>query len=84
MNLLMFQVTPELGAASIAAILGFFLILVAVAYIAFRMMRKTVRMAFRMAVVAVILLIALIGSVYIYWNRTSNNPRPKPQTTRSR
>jgi hypothetical protein len=78
------DISPELGAAGIVAVLGFFLIFVAIAYIAFRMMRKTVRMAFRMAVVAVILLVALIGSVYIYWNRTSNTPRSKPQPTRSR
>jgi hypothetical protein len=63
----------------------FFLIFAGVAYVAFRMLRKTVGMAFRMALVAAILLIALIGSIAIYWSTTSNAPaRPRPQPTRSR
>ena len=76
--LLMLDITPELGATGIAAVVGFFLILVAVAYIAFRLLKRTVRMAIRMAIVAVILLVALAGSIYIYWSRTSYNPRPRP------
>ena len=85
MTLLMFDVTPELGTAGIAAVVGFFLVFLAVAYIAFRLLKRTVRMAFRMAVVAGILLVALIGSIYIYWSRTSYTPRPRPPApTRSR
>jgi len=71
-------VFPEIGTVGLAAGAGFFLILVAVAYIAFRMLRKTVRVALRMAIVAVILLIALVGSIAIYWkgsSSTSTSPR---------
>jgi len=76
---------PEIGTVGLAAAAGFFLILVAVAYIAFRMLRKTVRVALRMAIVAVILLIALVGSIAIYWKGSSStSPGAKPAATRTR
>ena len=76
---------PEIGTVGLAAGAGFFLILVAVAYIAFRMLRKTVRVALRMAIVAVILLIALVGSIAIYWKGSSStSPGLKPAATRAR
>ena len=76
---------PEIGTVGLAAGAGFFLILVAVAYIAFRMLRKTVRVALRMAIVAVILLIALVGSIAIYWKGSaSTSPGLKPAATRAR
>jgi hypothetical protein len=78
MTILLLDIAPELGTAGIAAVVGFFLIFVAVAYIAFRLLKRTVRMALRMAIVAVILLVALAGSIYIYWSRTSYTPRPRP------
>jgi len=83
-SVLLFDIAPELGAVGLAAVIGFFLIFAAVAYVAFRLLRKTVKMAFRLAVVAVILLIALVGSLFIYWNQTKYTPRPRPQPTRSR
>ena len=51
----------------IIAAVVFFLIFAGVAYIAFRLLKKTVKMAFRMAIVAVILLIAVAGSVSFWW-----------------
>jgi hypothetical protein len=78
MTILLLDIAPELGAAGIAAVVGFFLIFVAVAYVAFRLLKRTVRMALRMAIVAVILLIAVIGSIYIYWKGTEYTPRPRP------
>ena len=85
MTFSLLDITPELGTTGVAAIVGFLLIFVAIAYIAFRLLKRTVRMAFRMAIVAVILLVALVGSVYIYWSKTSYTPRPRPPLpTRSR
>jgi hypothetical protein len=81
---ILLDITSELGVAGIAAVVGFFLVFAAAAYIAFRVMKRTVRMALRMAIVAVILLIAVAGSIYIYWNRTSGSPHQKPGPTRSR
>jgi hypothetical protein len=84
MTFLLFDVTPELGAVGITAVVGFFLVFAAVADIAFRLLKRTVRMALRMAIVAVILLVALAGSVLIYWKGTSSTTRPRPVPTRSR
>ena len=81
---MLLDIAPEIGTAGIAAVVGFFLVFAAAAYIAFRVMKRTVRMALRMAIVAVILLVALAGSIYIYWSRTSSTSHPKPSPTRSR
>ncbi len=62
------------GTAMIAAA-AFFLIFVAVAYIVFRLLKKTVKMAFRMAIVAAILLIAIAGSVSFWWLGSSKPTR---------
>ena len=74
---------PEIGTVGLAAGAGFFVILVAVAYIAFRMLKKTVRIALRMAIVAAILLIALVGGIAIYWKGSTSTPS-KPAPTRTR
>lgn len=51
----------------IIAAVVFFLVFAGVAYIIFRLLKKTVKMAFRMAIVAVILAIAVAGSVSFWW-----------------
>ena len=51
---MLLDIAPEIGTAGIAAVVGFFLVFAAAAYIAFRVMKRTVRMALRMAIVAVI------------------------------
>jgi hypothetical protein len=84
MTILLLDIAPELGAVGIAAVVGFFLVFAAAAYIAFRALRKTVRIALRLTIVAIILLVALVGSIYIYWNQTSYTPRPRPTPTRQR
>ena len=86
MTFLLIDVMPELGAVGITAVVGFFLVFAAVAYIAFRLLKRTVRMALRMAIVAVILVVALAGSILIYWKGTSSSTtsRPRPTPTRAR
>jgi phosphoglycerol transferase MdoB-like AlkP superfamily enzyme len=66
----------------IVAAVGFFLVFAGVAYIVFRLLRKTVKVAFRMTIVAVILLIAAAGSISFWWlSNGSSKParveRPK-------
>ena len=85
MFVLFLEMLPDAGTAGLIAGAIFFLVFAAVAYIAFRMMRKTVKIAFRMALVAVILLIALVGSIAIYWkSSTTTSSRPKPPVSRTR
>ena len=50
----------------IAAVI-FILIMLAVAYIAFRILKKTVKMAFRAIIVLVILAVAVVGGLAL-WN----------------
>jgi len=57
----------------IAAVV-FFLVFAGVAYVAFRLLRKTVKVAFRMTIVALILLIAVAGSVSFWWLGNSSKP----------
>lgn len=65
----------------IAAAVTFFLVFAVVAYVAFRLLRKTVKVAFRLTIVAVILLIAIAGSISFWWLSSSGKPasveRPK-------
>lgn len=57
----------------------FFLAFAAVAAVAFFMIRKTVKMAIRMVIVALIFLIAVIGSVALWYGiGSSPSPRPRP------
>ena len=83
MNLLL-DIALAITSSSIAlaAAAVFFLVFLGVAYIVFRMMRKTVKMAFRIAIVGVILLIAVAGSAALWAVATGTTEKPRP--TRSR
>ena len=74
---------PSSGALLAGAGIVFFIALAAVAYIAFRILRKTMKMAFRMAVLAALLIFFLGGSIGLWWFGTSKPaPRPTPQRTK--
>ena len=74
---------PSSGALLVGAGIVFVIALAAVAYIAFRIFRKTMKMAFRMAVLAAVMIFVLGGSVGLWWFGTSKPaPRPTPQRTR--
>ena len=77
---------PDLTTFSIVAGVGVFLLLATAAYVVFRLTRRTVKTAIRLTIVAVILLIALVGSVAVYWKSGSTNQqtRPRPAPTRIR
>jgi hypothetical protein len=72
------------GAIGLTAGVVFFFILAAVAYVIFRILRKSVRMAFRMAIVAAILVIALVGTISFYWFGTGSSPRPTQKSSQRR
>jgi len=81
---MLLDIAPEAGAVGIAAGVGFFLVALAVAYIAFRLLRRTMKMAFRLAVVAVILVVAAAGSMTILWYSKSKPTRSRPPLSRPR
>jgi uncharacterized membrane protein YphA (DoxX/SURF4 family) len=63
-----------MAGAGIAAV--FLLVFLAVAFIAFKMLKRSVKMAFRIAIVGVILVIAVAGSVALW--AIEKNPSGTP------
>lgn len=79
MSLILFQISGS-GAAAIAGVV-FFLVFVAVAYIVLRMLRKTVKMAVRLGIVAVVLVAAVVGSIAVWYLSYSSDDAPKSRPT---
>jgi uncharacterized membrane protein len=61
----------------------FFILLAAVAFVAFKALKKTFKMAIRMTLVAVILLIAVVGGIY-FWMSSDSKPANRPQNSKTR
>jgi fatty acid desaturase len=81
---LLFDLAPVGGGIGAILGLGFFFIFAAVAFIVYRMLKKTVKMAVRMTIVVAILLIALIGSIALLLFGSGGGSRPvRPTPTRS-
>jgi phosphoglycerol transferase MdoB-like AlkP superfamily enzyme len=78
LTILLIELMPVFG-------IVFFLVLAAVAFVAYKMMKKTVKMAVRMTIVVAILLIALVGSVafLMFAGAGGKNSTTKPAPTRS-
>jgi hypothetical protein len=79
------DIAPDPSPLGVSMIVGFFLVFIAIAYVVFRLLRKSMKLAFRLAIVGIILLIAVIGALSIYLfgiGSTSNRPRPQPTRTR--
>lgn len=78
---------PSDSPIAIAVAIGFFLVLLAVAFIAYRLLKRTLKMAFRMAIVAIILLVAFVGSIALFYgvgSSTNTKTRPRPTVNSSR
>lgn len=85
MSFLLADVGVPGGTTTLIAGVGLFLILAAAAYVMFRILRKTVKMAFRMAMVVTVLFAFLVGAIAIYWFGTGTSSKPtRPQRTQSR
>lgn len=81
------DIGPPGGEIGAIAGLAFFLICIAVAFIAFRLLKKTFKLALRIIVVFVILAIGLIGTMvwfYIGTGRGPARPQRPPAATRTR
>ena len=76
------DVSPVAGGIGIFAAVAFFLVFLAVAFIAFKMLKKTVKMAFRIVIVAVILAVAVAGSVALWGLSGGSSQKPRPTRTR--
>ena len=84
MSILLFDIGPPGGSIGIGIMIAGFFVLAAIAYVVFRLLRKTVRIAFRLAIVAAILIIGLIGAgmFFILGSGRGTPARPAPQRTR--
>jgi Kef-type K+ transport system membrane component KefB len=83
--LLFFDAAPTGG--TIGAIFGvaFFLLIAGAAFIAWKSLRKTVKWAVRIAIVVALLVIALVGSITLWWyssSKPARAPRPGPTAPR--
>lgn len=79
---LFLDVSPLGGGIGIFAAAAFFLVFLAAAFIAFKLLKRTVKMAFRLVIVAVILAVAVAGSVALWAFGTAKSPRPTANRTR--
>lgn len=59
----------------------FFLLFAAIAFVAYKLLRKTMKMAFRIAVVVILLGVAVAGSAYFLLAGTAKSVRPGPRPT---
>ncbi len=71
----MFDVAP-VGGIGVFLGIAFFFIFAAIAFVAYKLLRKTVKMAVRMAVVIAILAIAFVGSIAFLWFGSGGGTRP--------
>ena len=81
MNAFLFDIAPSGGSLMAgAAAVAIFLVLIGVAAVAFFALRKTLKIAFRLAIVTVILVIALVGSISLLYfsSGSGSSQRPKP------
>jgi len=79
---LFLDVAPVAGGIAIFGGVAFFFVCLAVAFIAFKMLKRTVKMAFRVAIVAIILSIAVAGSVAFWALGSGSSERPRPSRQR--
>lgn len=81
---ILLQSSPVAGGIAILAGVAFFFVFLAIAYFAFKMLKKTARMAFRVVIVAVILAIAVAGSIFLFAVGTTKPERPTPRPSSTR
>jgi apolipoprotein N-acyltransferase len=82
MNFLLFDAGIPGGTTTLIAGVGLFFIVVAAAYVLFRLLRKTVKMAFRMAMVVTVLFTLGIGGIALYWFGTGTSKPSRPERSR--
>jgi UDP-N-acetylmuramyl pentapeptide phosphotransferase/UDP-N-acetylglucosamine-1-phosphate transferase len=75
--MLLFDMAPTPGGLAIFFGVAFFLVLAAAAFIAFKLLKRSMRMAFRLAVGGLVLVLAIVGSAAFFYYGTSKPERPR-------
>ena len=78
------DIAPSGGMIGAVVAISFFLIFAGTAYIAFKALKKTAKMAVRMIVVVIILAIAVVGSTALWYFSSDGTPKLKPPANRRR
>ena len=80
----LFDVAPSGGMIGAIVAISFFLLLAGAAYVAFKALKKTAKMAVRMVVVVIILAVAVFGSAALWYFSSDTTPKLKPPANRRR
>ena len=85
-NLYLLLDVPAVSSVEIVGVaVGFILLIACVvgAFLVFTMMKRTLKMAFRLAIVGVLLVIGLVGGVSLWWfSQGSSQPAKRPANVR--
>ena len=79
---LFLDIGPVGGTVGVFAAVALFFALLAAAFIAYKLLKRTVGMAVRLLVVAIILAVAFFGSISLLYFGGKPSPRPRPSPTR--
>ncbi len=75
---------PSSGVIGAIVAAAFFLVFSGTAYVAFKALAKTAKMAVRMMIVVVILVIAVVGSISLWYFTADVAPKLKPPANQRR
>ncbi|MEJ7848357.1 MAG: hypothetical protein WKF92_09735 [Pyrinomonadaceae bacterium] len=84
LSALLIQAAPSVSTVGLIVAVSFFLVFLAVAFVAYKALKKTAKMAFRMMVVSIILVIAVVGSLSLWYFSAGGTPKLKPPLERKR
>ena len=77
--LLFFDMPPVGGVVGLFAGVVFVIICIAAAVVAFFVLKRTFKMAVRITIVGIILVVAVVGLISFVWIGVANSPpRPRP------
>ena len=80
----LFYLAVDISTMGVIVAVSFFLVFLGVAYVAWKALKKTAKMAFRLAVVGVIMAIAIAGSASLWYFSGGGSPKLKPPVERKR
>ncbi len=78
---LLFDMVPTGAGIGVFLTVAFLFVVLAVAFVVFKFLKKSVKMGIRLLIVAVVLAIAVAGSLSVWWLTTSKPTRPGPPRT---
>ena len=78
---LFLDAAPVAGGIAVVAAVAFLFVFLAIAFFVFKMLKKSVKMAFRILIVGAILIIAVSGSIFLFALGSKKPVRPTSRPT---